>query len=237
MCREWVGRPGRAGVVDLNVLPIQFDLVQNRQLFQLGKDADLTVLSFSDLEYDCFGVRLIHPDSKDGATSWTTDICYSVNKPAETGRASVTTSVARTTGIIRPMYVQPSRPAIVKTIVEKWSAREGIPIQATAHLLCDNNLASFLDLLQSSNRRLPVLFVSAKNLDDKPLLDADEVADQVVGLCHVFVGQSRFPSLRLKDRLGSYLNCWDGAIRIYWPGFTFTDDPFWHRVWTPGPRQ
>jgi hypothetical protein len=59
----------------------------------------------------------------------------------------------------------------------------------------------FMTFLASPQRRLPVLLVSAKNFDDKPIVDANAIADQVVALCHVVVAENRFPSLALRDSL------------------------------------
>ena len=233
LCREWAAKPGRAGATNLAALPQDFDLSKERQTIDLGAKANLTVLSLDDDEYTCFGVRLSHPDSLDESSVWSTDVCFSRSKKNSLAKASVTTTVARVSDVVRPMFVQPSRPAIVKTIVERWSAREELPVRTTASVLTIASLPKFIDLLKSDKRRLPILLISAKNLDDKPIVVADEVAEQVVGLCHVFVSENRFPSLSLRDHIGQYLNCWDGAIRIYWPGFTMYDEPYWHRLWTP----
>jgi hypothetical protein len=96
-----------------------------------------------------------------------------------------------------------------------------------------SEIGQFMTFLTSPQRRLPVLLVSAKNFDDRPILDPNAIADQVVALCHVVVAENRFPSLALRDSLPPTLNCWDGAVRIYWPHFKLTDHPFQHRLWTP----
>jgi hypothetical protein len=95
------------------------------------------------------------------------------------------------------------------------------------------DIGDFLDLLYNPQRKHPIVHISAANLNDRPVIDGTGVASWLAGLAHVFVAQDRFPSLSLRDRLPQHLNCWDGAVRIYWPGFRAMDPPFRHRFWSP----
>ena len=95
------------------------------------------------------------------------------------------------------------------------------------------SIRDFLELLHASTRRHPVVLISATNMHDRPVIDADQVASWLAGLAHVYVAENRFPSLTLRDHLPGTLNCWDGAIRIYWPGLRLADPPFRHRFWSP----
>jgi hypothetical protein len=232
MCRTWVDRD-RPGVTDRAAIPVTFDLTNGTRQFQLGKQATLDTVAFSDDKHGCFALRLAHPDEKNDHLEWTTEVCFAADKVAGLTRVSVTTSIAETSGIVSPIAREASRPFIVKQIIERWSAREYYPIKPVARVLKVSEVAEFTTFLTSSQRRLPVLLVSAKNFDDRPILDANAIADQVVALCHVIVAESRFPSLALRDALPQALNCWDGAVRIYWPQFKLADHPFQHRLWTP----
>jgi hypothetical protein len=232
MCRTWVDRD-RAGITNRAAIPAELDVSNGTRQFQLGKQASLATVGYSDEKHECFALRLAHPDEKDASIRWTTEICFAADKVAGEGRVSVTTSIAETSGIVSPIAREASRPSIVRQIVEQWSAREHYPIFSTAVPLKNSGVDEFIAFLTSPQRRLPVLLVSARNFDDKPSVDADAIAEQVVALCHVVVAENRFPSLALRDRIPQSLNCWDGAVRIYWPHFKLTDHPFQHRLWTP----
>jgi len=230
LTRRWATAP-RSGVTDTSTIPDPVDTSDGQHVYAIGDQASLRTIVFTDESHQCFGVRLTHPDSTDPNVLWQTDVCFtSINGDTRLG---IITSVGRTSGVISPLPVAPSRPRIVKEIVSRWSAHDECSLQATPHVLSMNSKKDFLDLLLSSKRRLPLLFISAKNADDHPIIDAQSVADKVVGLCHVYVAENRFPSLAMKDDLGQSFNCWDGAVRIYWPRFNTSDDPFRHRVWTP----
>jgi hypothetical protein len=49
----------------------------------------------------------------------------------------------------------------------------------------------------------------------------------------VYVAADRFASLKLGDFLPKRLNCWDGAVRIYWPQFSLSHEAYLHRVFSP----
>jgi hypothetical protein len=232
MCRTWADRD-RAGVTNRGTIPAKFDLSNGTRQFQLGDHAALHTIAFSDEQHRCFALRLVHPDDKDDHVHWTTEVCFAADTAVEQTQVSVTTSIAETTGIVSPIAREASRPSIVKQIVERWPAREYYPIRPVSSPLMVAEVAQFMTLVTSTQRRLPVLLISAKNYDDKPIVDADAIADQVVALCHVVVAENRFPSLSLRDYLPQALNCWDGAVRIYWPHFKLIDHPFQHRLWTP----
>jgi len=78
-----------------------------------------------------------------------------------------------------------------------------------------------------------VVFVSASNRRDEPIINARKLADWLAGVAHVYVGVDRFPSFTMKNFVHERLNCWDGAVRVYWPGFSLSDEPYRHRIWTP----
>src|SRR5205823_2159748 len=54
--------------------------------------------------------------------------------------------------------------------------------------------------------------------------DPDVLADELLGLAHVFIIPHHRHTFRLSDALGDRrLSCYWGALRIYMPGFTCAD--------------
>jgi hypothetical protein len=68
---------------------------------------------------------------------------------------------------------------------------------------------------------------------DRPLVNADELADELAGLCHVYVLGGHLAWRRLLDEVGEESRVPQGGVRLYWPGWPGTDDrhPWWTRSW------
>ena len=179
-----------------------------------------------------WGLRFVHPDP-DPHVEWLTEVCAS--QDVETGRTSFSCAnlVGSAAGFVVPTFRDPSRPRIVRDLIKKWGAYRGLDLTETATILDADGVAQFVEWLRSQERVRPVVFVSATNREDRPIIDADQIAGQVCGLAHVFVGRDRFPSLDLKRHLPQALNCWDGSVRVYWPGMGLADESFRHRFWRP----
>lgn len=65
-----------------------------------------------------------------------------------------------------------------------------------------------------------------------PYLD-EKLAYDLAGIANVVVIDAA-ATWALTDVLGREFACFDGAIRIYWPGLTSSEDPFRHQRWLAG---
>ncbi len=180
-----------------------------------------------------WGILFEHPDATDDRLVWRTELAVQ-RAPNERLCFSCSTLVGNRDGTLSPVRRAPGRPRIVETLLKKWPSDDPRYLSVEPRILTQSgrDISAFLDLLYHAERRHPILFVSAKNIDDRPVIDPRPIASALSGLAYTFVASDRFPSLALKDRLPERLNCWDGAIRIYWPGFRSTDPPLRHRLWT-----
>lgn len=95
-----------------------------------------------------------------------------------------------------------------------------------------NEIKQFEDLIRSADRALPVIAVS--KFDGKPAFPglASELAKRVTGLAHVCV-LSEDASWHLTETLGGQWSCFNGAVRIYWPGGVGEKAPLRHPLWLP----
>ena len=181
-----------------------------------------------------WGVIYEHPDALDKGLIWRTEIAlnHSVNRGLD---FSCSTLLGNTDGTLAPFRRAPGRPRIVESLLTTFdqSDPEALSVMAKELTSEDSIIEDFLEFLYSKDRKHPLVLVTATNFHDKPLVVPDELASWLAGLAHVYVCSSRFPSLKLKEHLPTSLNCWDGGIRIYWPGFRDSDSPFRHRVWSP----
>jgi len=83
-------------------------------------------------------------------------------------------------------------------------------------------------VLLAPNRSLPVVMVSHDTYSDRPVVDADEIHASLLGLAQVVLLQDKWASFVLTDILGKQLSCYNGAVRLYWPGLTLQSTPLDH---------
>jgi hypothetical protein len=83
-------------------------------------------------------------------------------------------------------------------------------------------------LLLDPNRELPVVLISPSAIGDHSIdvSDRDWLAGKLAGMAHVIVLGRSADTFDLTHALGKAYSCFDGAVRIYWPGFTGADSPF-----------
>ena len=93
--------------------------------------------------------------------------------------------------------------------------------------------AFIADHLLSPDRRLPVIVFSRDGWSEALLADPSAVADAAAGLARVVVLADKWSSFGVTNELGKSLSCFNGAVRIYWPGLTTTDDPYTHPLFLP----
>lgn len=198
----------------------------------LGKDSTIEVAWIDGAEEHVWGLRLEHSDQNDDSVRWSTEVC--IRGTASTMEFSCANSIGRRGRVVAPTPHQASRPRIVPAVIKRWGAFAGFPLLATGDELKMGAVADFTALLTDPRRTRPIVFISARNVDDRPVLrseDVGKVADWLAGLAHVYVAEDRFPSLKMKDVIPPRFNCFDGSIRVYWPGLAWSDPPYRHPAW------
>lgn len=88
-------------------------------------------------------------------------------------------------------------------------------------------------LLLDASRPFPVVVVSHEVNTERPLVDVDRLAAGTAGLIKVYELADKWAAYRFTEEIGKPYSCYAGAVRIYWPGLTPTDDPFKHPAWMP----
>lgn len=133
---------------------------------------------------------------------------------------------------VRPAVDAPGRPRIVMELADELDAGlDGFPLRSVPREVRSDDVTSLVDLLTDRNRRLPVLVTSVSIETGRPVTDPVELARQLVGVAHVSVIVVASATYELTDRIGKSLSVFDGAARLYWPGFTIASDPYVHRLW------
>lgn len=90
-----------------------------------------------------------------------------------------------------------------------------------------DTLDQFIQDLLSIKRYLPLILLSRDAWSEEPAVEPELILRRVLGLANVFIIDKR-ASFELTGELGRALSCFNGAIRVYWPGFTRSADPMNH---------
>ena len=124
-----------------------------------------------------------------------------------------------------------SRIAIVAELIDRYDCRRGgLRLRTSSRLLAATRIDAFVeDCLLDPRRELPLVVVSAGR-DQQPSLDPDKLQRRLAGVATVW-SLDRQGSDLLSRSLGHSLSCYNGAVRVYRPGFRRADPhrrhPFW----------
>jgi len=181
-----------------------------------------------------WAMRYTHPhrdgSHTDPAIQWQTDIGVAERGDDYTFHCSV--YVGRTSGGVVPVRHVPTRPKIVREMLNIFKCGGAIRLSDKAYVIKDesDDAELFLDLLESSSRQLPVVFVTPRATGEY-VADYKAIASELAGLAYVVVAKNPYATRLLDDRLPKQLNCFDGGVRIYWPEFSVSQAPYRHPLW------
>lgn len=129
-------------------------------------------------------------------------------------------------GSTRPEELRLAGPNLVPLLIEKFGAHLNGPLTVQPMRANSGNIRGVVDLINDNKRMLPVIFISAKNDTDKPVIDVESVAKSISGLAHVFSAEQREYYLKTRDLLGER-SAYNGAVRLYWPVKSGSYAPIW----------
>jgi hypothetical protein len=145
---------------------------------------------------------------------------------AEDGRVEFGTTVGvdSQTFRVQPIgHLDVGAPGVVGNVLDNFEcglAQFQIPSPDMGRVLVQSSDVSVLvdGVLESSERALPVVLVSQDSKTGDTLCNVKEMNRRLTGLAHVYE-IDRDASFELTDRVGKVMSCFDGAVRLYWPGF------------------
>jgi hypothetical protein len=175
----------------------------------------------------------MHSDSRETEIYWHVSGFLSLVQ----GIIEFTTSVSRVAGSFRspPKFVSLGRPRIVRDLlVSEQCSINNFPLGVEPISLADIEIPDFMEsVLASPSRVLPFLLVSPE-FDGSFPVDAGGLADKLAGICTVGVLNSQAATYKLTDLVGKELSCFNGASRLYWPGFSAKSSQWQHPLFLAG---
>ena len=122
-------------------------------------------------------------------------------------------------------------PRAVRDICTKAPAYIGeMQVRAEPYALEQDGLDDLLTLLTSDLRRLPVVLLSPYARGELNQVDPAKLARNLAGVAVVVRVEDPELTWDFTDEVGRQLSCFNGAARIYWPGFSKASDPRSHRL-------
>lgn len=172
-----------------------------------------------------------HPDSYDSASSWINS-CVLARSGGEL-QVEFHVRVAALESILRPTRFNLGRPGFITTLLRDFDNQIGEwGIPKHVERLSASSVDGFVqDALLSPKRTLPVVMISPDVWDGRFYVDADSLFRSLAGFAHVVVLADKWAAFKLTDAIGKSFSTYNGAVRIYWPRFSPTDNPFWHRLY------
>jgi hypothetical protein len=93
-------------------------------------------------------------------------------------------------------------------------------------------IEAFLKLLQDGRRQHPIVYVTTHVQSGKLFFDVKRLAEHLAGTAYVIVSENYESCAMLEQNMPKEFRAFDGAVRLYWPGFSFKSNPFDHPLWT-----
>jgi hypothetical protein len=144
---------------------------------------------------------------------------------------------------VAPAKIDIGSPRVIRRICTGQTVRVGeMHVRATPYRLDVDGIDQFTTLLESPLRRIPIVFLAPYTDDRTNEIDEVRISAALAGVAVVVQAVSGEVTWEIADILGRTLSCYDGAARIYWPGFSINDDPRRHplylanRIEAVGPR-
>lgn len=181
-----------------------------------------------------WGFRLRHPDAGDSDFEWVTEVTVASKQDAP-AFFTCSSSIVDRSQVIRPIHRRPSRPGIVERVLDDVGGKSIYPLLTKPMDLSesDNDCDTLVKALTSQNRRHPLVMISVDNESQQSLIDPLKMASHLAGLAHVVLARSSDVTWKLRATIPNQLNCYHGAVRLYWPGLKLTDSSYQHPLWPP----
>lgn len=184
-------------------------------------------------DFDLVSLDWTHPHDRDDTSAWHSSVV--AGRQGDDVEIAVAIRIATVKMTMRPVGYDLGRPGLVTRLIDDYAPQMGDwPIPAQAETIKTADVDRFVnDTLLSPRRTLPVIVISPDAWNGQYLVDPEDTFDAVKGFAHVASIDTKWAAFKLTDVVDKELSCYNGAARIYWPGFTLGAIPFDHRLYLP----
>lgn len=200
--------------------------------FELGPGSTGETIHISASQKQAWGIKLRSIDDSNRHLVWSSEVTL---LRSEEGKIFFNCSllIHRDGRHIAPVRRRANTPVIVKTVLEKFGGRATFPLLLTPIPLRNSGkeITVFLKALESPLRTHPIIMIAPLASENRYTTDPHLLAKHLGGMAHVVMAEDSETTRHLDHVLPRHLNCFDGAIRIYWPGFRRSSQPEYHPLY------
>ena len=174
-------------------------------------------------------VRWSFPDDNDDGLRWANEV--RVGQFGDRCGVEHLISIESVEYSVSPAKLLFGSPRAIRDICTKTPTYIGqMQVRAEPYALKQDGLGDLLTLLTSDLRRLPVVLLSPYARGEANQIDPARLARNLAGVAVVVQVDDPELTWDFADDVGRQLSCFNGAARIYWPGFSKVSDPRSHRL-------
>ena len=178
-----------------------------------------------------FGLSFKHPDARQPEIEWISEAGV-IREDKGKCVFSFSLMVAKRDGSYSPVDRDPSCPNVIKQIIKKYNCTSKLRLTANSlQVTKEADAMTLFKFIRDDDRTHPILLVSKHEQSNGYLFDYNKIAENLCGLVYVVVAQSQELTVALSKLLPSWHSCFDGAARLYWPGYGPMDDASKHPLW------
>lgn len=207
-----------------------YDVKSGRSSPELPPRHKLTRDFFQNEKAEVVRIQWTYPDHTDLGLDWRNDVRIGLFD----GRASVEhlISIDSVDYRIAPTQLALGSPSVIRRLCSDAAVHIGdMKVEATPYPLDSGSVGQFLELLQSPMRRLPIVFLAPYASGHPNPVDAPLLARRLAAVGIVVNVRDPEVTFEIADEIGRALSCYNGGIRIYWPGFSKSQEPRTHRLY------
>jgi hypothetical protein len=123
--------------------------------------------------------------------------------------------------LISPVDFDLGRPRIIGSLLQDFRCTCGdMDLSLQPREIEVGQVKEFVsNKLLSRTRRLPIVLVSQSTISEILLIDPHRLADRLAGIAETYYLADKWAGFALTDSVGKTYSCYNGAVRVYWPGF------------------
>jgi hypothetical protein len=177
--------------------------------------------------FSLYTIDWTHIDERDESLQWNTVSTLACN--GETVQISIVIRIASSRFDLKPASYTLGPPGIVKNILESYRCfMNGHPVVTQPEIIDEDEVEAFVEqVLESKGRTQVIVVLSPKVFSENLSVDPVEMQSFLNGFAHIVVLANPATAMKLTEIIGRDLSCWNGAVRLYWPGFSrFSESAF-----------
>lgn len=171
------------------------------------------------------------PAKSDDKLQWHTQVIIARNESSV--QLQIVVRILSLEFVVKPVAFNVGRPAVVESLLTRFRCtHDGTEIPTSLRDLAADEVEAFVeDALLNPSRRLPVLVLTPDMYSETYSVQAQDLLQAVLGYAAVVTLKDKWAAFKLTECVGKSLSCYDGAVRLYWPGFSLHADPFQHPLY------